>query len=209
MWSGPSQPCSTEARPGSEAPPAAFPTHLSSTPKHGFSVSLPNRGSPPVKTKSRRGHHARHTAGSRGTFHEVRLLSAKSTQVIVALVCLTSTIRSQGFSPSQRLFPTRASWLCFTPHPPIGFRPSKPFPLNQPFRLSTVVTLMPLTSHWTSWETRSVQRPLFLSSSSCPSTRQVQIHKFARATLNNDTGINCFSQDNRSHSARTMSGLSH
>jgi hypothetical protein len=36
-------------------------------------------------------------------------------------VCLPGTIRSQGFSPSQRFHPARASWLCFAPHPPLGF----------------------------------------------------------------------------------------
>jgi hypothetical protein len=37
-------------------------------------------------------------------------------------VCLSDTIRSQRFSRSQRFEPARASWLCFTPHPPLGFR---------------------------------------------------------------------------------------
>jgi hypothetical protein len=105
-WSGSSSPDSTEVVPSFEAPPSVFPTHLLSAPKCGLSASLPNRGSPPTRTKSKRSHRARHTAGSRGTFHEVRFLSAKSTQVIVALVCLPSTVRSQGFSPSQRFDPT-------------------------------------------------------------------------------------------------------
>ena len=34
------------------------------------------------------------------------LLPAKSTQVIVVLVCRANTIHSQGFSPSQRFDPT-------------------------------------------------------------------------------------------------------
>jgi hypothetical protein len=34
------------------------------------------------------------------------VLPAKATQVIVVLDCLTSTIHSQGFSPSQRFNPT-------------------------------------------------------------------------------------------------------
>jgi hypothetical protein len=46
--------------------------------------------------------------------------------------CLTDTFRPQGFSPSRRLTPTRASWLCFTPLPPLGFWPSELFPLGQP-----------------------------------------------------------------------------
>jgi hypothetical protein len=52
-------------------------------------------------------------------------------------------------------------------------------------------------------------RSLFPSSPSCLPTRQVQILEFARATLNNDGGINGFSWDNRSHSAKPVSGLSH
>jgi hypothetical protein len=51
----------------------------------------------------------------------VRFLPASTTRAIVVLVCLTSTVHSQGFSPSQRFDPARALWLCFAPHPPIGF----------------------------------------------------------------------------------------
>lgn len=43
-------------------------------------------------------------------------------------VCLTDTIRSQGFSPSQRFRPARAVWLYFTPLPPIGFLTFRVFP---------------------------------------------------------------------------------
>jgi hypothetical protein len=42
--------------------------------------------------------------------------------------CLTGTIRSQGFSPSQRFNPARALRLCFTSHPPIGFLAFRAFP---------------------------------------------------------------------------------
>ena len=42
--------------------------------------------------------------------------------------CLTTTIRSQGFSPSQRFDPGTSLRLCFTPHPLVGFRPSELFP---------------------------------------------------------------------------------
>jgi hypothetical protein len=42
--------------------------------------------------------------------------------------CLTTTIRSQGFSPSQRFDPRTSSRLYFTPHPLVGFRPSELFP---------------------------------------------------------------------------------
>jgi hypothetical protein len=42
--------------------------------------------------------------------------------------CLADTIRSQGFSPSQRFEPARAVWLYFTPLPPIGFSTFRVFP---------------------------------------------------------------------------------
>lgn len=38
-----------------------------------------------------------------------------------ASVCLPDAFRSQSFSPSQRFSPGHSSWLCFTPHPPLGF----------------------------------------------------------------------------------------
>lgn len=41
--------------------------------------------------------------------------------IVDALVCLTNAFRSQGFSPSQRFDPGTPLWLCFKPHPPIGF----------------------------------------------------------------------------------------
>jgi hypothetical protein len=66
------------------------------------------------------------------TSHGVRFPSAKSVQVVVAPVYLADTIRPQSFSLSRRFIPTWTSWLCFAPHPPMGFRPSEPFPLNQP-----------------------------------------------------------------------------
>ena len=63
------------------------------------------------------------------TSHGVRCLSTKSASRIVgAPTCLTGAIRSQGFSPSQRLHPLETSWLCFTPHPSPGFRASRAFP---------------------------------------------------------------------------------
>jgi hypothetical protein len=78
--------------------------------------------------------------GYNDTSHEVRCLSAKSVTVIVlTLVYLTSAFRSQGFSPSQRFDPTATSRLCFTPLPPIGFRPPELFPLDQPRSLSACV----------------------------------------------------------------------
>lgn len=58
------------------------------------------------------------------------------------LVYLTSTFRSQSFSLSQRLTPTRASWLCFAPHPSLGLRPSELLPHRQPWRLSALDSLL-------------------------------------------------------------------
>jgi hypothetical protein len=72
-----------------------------------------------------------------------RFLSAKSAQAIVNMLAyLTSIIRSQGFSPSQRFEPAWALWFCFAPHPPIGFWPSELFPLSQPQYLSVLDTLL-------------------------------------------------------------------
>jgi len=59
-------------------------------------------------------------------------------------VCLTDTVRPQGFSPSRRFDPARALWVYFTPHPPIGFRSSELFPRGQPLRLSAPDALVPL-----------------------------------------------------------------
>jgi hypothetical protein len=78
------------------------------------------------------------------TSHGVQLPSAKSVQVIVMPAFHTDTIRPQGFPPSRRFDPTWTLWLCFAPHPPMGFRPSEPFPLSQPRRLSAPVALLPL-----------------------------------------------------------------
>jgi hypothetical protein len=72
----------------------------------------------------------------------VRFLSAESARVIGVQRCLGCTVRSQGFSPSQRFSPTRTSWLCFTPHPPLGFWSSELFPRRQPRYLSISVALL-------------------------------------------------------------------
>jgi len=48
--------------------------------------------------------------------------------IVHVTACLTATIRSQSFSPSQRFVPSTPSRLCFTPHPLVGFRPSELFP---------------------------------------------------------------------------------
>jgi hypothetical protein len=56
------------------------------------------------------------------TSHEVSAPFGEISAAIVHVpVCLTDTVRSQGFSPSQRFVPAGASWLCFTPLPPLGF----------------------------------------------------------------------------------------
>jgi hypothetical protein len=70
-----------------------------------------------------------------GTSLRFGCLSTKSTRAIDG----RAVLRSQGFSPSQRFSPTRASWPCFMPHPPIGFRPSELLPARQPWHLSTPV----------------------------------------------------------------------
>jgi len=76
------------------------------------------------------------------SFPGVRLLSAESARVIGSQRYLGCAIRPQGFSPSRRLSPTRASWLCFTPHPPIGFWSSERSPLRQPRYLTISVALL-------------------------------------------------------------------
>jgi hypothetical protein len=75
----------------------------------------------------------------------VRPPSTTGARAIVGVaVYLTATFRSQGFSPSQRFDPARASWLCFAPQPPVGFGPPECSPPCQPRRLSAPVALLPL-----------------------------------------------------------------
>lgn len=45
-------------------------------------------------------------------------------------VYLSGTVRSQGFSPSQRFHPAQALRLCFASHPPIGFSVFRAFPAH-------------------------------------------------------------------------------
>jgi hypothetical protein len=112
--------------------PSGFGARVDS-PKRVGSCSV-SRRLPPTGEPPKRNAGARHAAwelddNSLG----VRILSAFAAWAIVAPVCLTDTVRSQGFSPSQRFDPARASWLCFAPHPPLGFLwPSELFPLGQP-----------------------------------------------------------------------------
>jgi len=76
---------------------------------------------------------------------EVRCLSTESDGPIVdALVCLTNAFRSQGFAPSQRFDPGTPSWLCFKPHPSIGFMGLQSFShRGQPWCLSALSALLP------------------------------------------------------------------
>jgi hypothetical protein len=76
------------------------------------------------------------------SFLGVRFLSAKSARTIGAQRYLGCTVRTQGFSPSLRFSPVLAWWLCFTPHPPLGFRSSELFPRRQPRYLSIFVALL-------------------------------------------------------------------
>jgi hypothetical protein len=80
------------------------------------------------------------------TSHGVRCLSTETVPVILTPVCLTDAVRSQGFSPSQRFFPTGTSRLCFAPHPSVGFGPPELFPLSQPSHLSVRLALMSSSS---------------------------------------------------------------
>jgi len=77
------------------------------------------------------------------SFLGVRFLSTESDRVIGVQRCLGCTVRSQGFAPSQRFSPTRTSWLCFTPHPSLGFWSSELSPHRQPRYLSISVALLP------------------------------------------------------------------
>lgn len=76
------------------------------------------------------------------SFHGVRFLSTESARMIGVQRYLDCTVRSHGFAPSQRFSPIRALWLCFTPHPPIGFRSSELFPHRQPWHFSVSVALL-------------------------------------------------------------------
>jgi hypothetical protein len=81
---------------------------------------------------------------SDGSSRGVRALSAFRAQGSITPDCLSGALRSRGFSPPQRFDPPRASWLCFAPHPPLGFSwSSELFPLCQPWRLSAPSALLP------------------------------------------------------------------
>jgi hypothetical protein len=80
-----------------------------------------------------------------GHLKEFLVLLTKSVQVIVMPACLTDTIRSHSFSLSQRFEPTRTSWPCFMPHPPIGFLRRTEFfshPAGHPRRAPNTLLVM-------------------------------------------------------------------
>jgi hypothetical protein len=56
-------------------------------------------------------------------------------------------LRSQGFSPSQRLAPRRTFRPCFMPVTSWGFLPSELSPLEEPYRLSAAFALLVFSSH--------------------------------------------------------------
>lgn len=67
------------------------------------------------------------------TSHEVQFLSAESPFGSSRRFASPSPIRSQGFSPSQRLHPQMVSRIYFIPHPPLGFQGLQSFvPATQP-----------------------------------------------------------------------------
>ena len=86
-----------------------FPT---TRPKAGTGAPSPHRSSAAVRVPRRDA-----TTPPMG-FGPLRRLNLG----IFASVYLTDAIRSQSLSLSQRFEPAQASWLCFTPHPPMGFR---------------------------------------------------------------------------------------
>jgi len=137
---------------GIQSPPGLSATgvgQVSRPQAAGDGTETGRRGDPKAASRgvSHRGEPrgARHAAGTRqhlpwGSFP----FGEVSTGDRSASVYLADAFRPQGFSPSRRFPPTGAVWLCFTPLPPIGFWPSELFPLNQPWRLSTLVALLPL-----------------------------------------------------------------
>jgi len=58
---------------------------------------------------------------------------------------LGCTVRPQGFSPSRRFSTTRTSWLCFAPHPPLGFWSSELFS-SSPAAISLDIRCSPVVS---------------------------------------------------------------
>jgi hypothetical protein len=110
--------------------------------------------------------------------------SGVSTWAIVVLVCLSSTIRSQGFSPSQRFDPARALWLCFAPHPPIGFLVAfRAFPSRS--AVTPLSALCSLVVSACAGFARASSTSTFAPAPRCPSrlfVRRKTSELFARAT---------------------------
>jgi hypothetical protein len=76
--------------------------------------------------------------------------------------CLTTTFRSQGFSPSQRFDPSAPLRLCFTPHPLVGFRPSEllpPEPAVTPLDAQCSHAIRPTPSSTTSGRGNTTHQP--------------------------------------------------
>jgi hypothetical protein len=106
---------------------------------------------------------------------EVHCLSAKSDMPIVNVTAyLTATLRSQGFSPSQRFDPGTPLRLCFAPHPLVGFRPSEllpPEPAVTPHDAHCSHAIRRTLSSTTSWRDKhtrqSTSRMQALTSERC------------------------------------------
>jgi hypothetical protein len=146
---------------------------------------------PPVSALPRQRFDARHAAGNRRRLPwSSAPLGEISSGGRDTSVCLTDAIRSQGFSPSQRFDPARASWLCFTPHPPTGFRPSELFPLSQSLRLSTPVALMSLGQLHAFRTSRLALRPRSWTIRPDLPHAKTEPLTSARATLHHNLGIN-------------------
>jgi len=116
---------------------AFWSVHLTRCPPRGWAPILQKRS----VTRTDRFQNQMVVTGD--SFLGVRFLSTESDRVIGVQCCLGCTVRSQGFAPSQRFSPTRTLWLCFTPHPSLGFRSSELIPHRQPRYLSISVALLP------------------------------------------------------------------
>jgi hypothetical protein len=109
--------------------------------------------------------------------HGVWFLSAEDQVIVHALVYLTSTIRSQSFSLSQRFDPTWAVWFYFTPHPPLGFPAFRAFPSQSavvPFGTPYSPVVEPAPAHlrkpeWCFHRRFQPPRLIFASPAGCPS----------------------------------------
>jgi hypothetical protein len=123
-WRRKADPPTASSRDSTEAPQERRnqrPTMQPTERERSNTIAAGEHGLPGATRRPPSGEHEP-GVGVSDTSHGVRCLSTEpATGVVNAPVCLTDTIRSQSFSPSQRLDPPVASWLCFTPHPSIGF----------------------------------------------------------------------------------------